>query len=186
MKKALIAITAVALFVVASPAFAQTKQNHGNIVVSNSNFAATVNVVHTNANTGHNQVNNHVWRHNRGTSGFVVTGNAHAATWITNDVNYNKTVVNDGCGCNAGDVTVRNRNGAFTFNAVQTGANTGYNTVGGSDLGSILSVQPPEKPQKSRVWSGYTSRFVVTGVANSQTGITNIVNSNVTRVNRGY
>jgi len=129
-----------------------------------------------------------------GNGGSVTTGTAGAYTNILNQANTNDTRVNL-CGCeddNDGDTNVRNRNWAHVGNVVYSGANSGDNNAdggsadgeggnGGKVFGSDDDNRGGNGGSAGDAGDGGTVR---TGLAGSESWITNILNSNLTRVTR--
>jgi hypothetical protein len=137
---------------------------------------------------------------NGGLGGTVVTGDANANTKVINKVNYNETNI-DRCGCDdpeggdvEGDDYVGNVNVAFVANSAGSLANTGLNLADGSyggnggNGGDISSsggeVEESGTGDGGQGGEGSDGGFVLTGVANSETKVVNIVNKNVTWIRR--
>jgi hypothetical protein len=140
--------------------------------------------------------------------GFVQTGNAATETLVLNEANENYTLIKDDCKC-VPDVldrrhkTVRwddwtnvdNRNTADIRNTVNSTANTGHNSAGGSQAGSggssgdINAGYKGEVEKSGTGHGGHGGRSGVggevrTGTALTSTEVVTIVNRNVTRVLR--
>ncbi|OIO32741.1 hypothetical protein AUJ44_01575 [Candidatus Nomurabacteria bacterium CG1_02_47_685] len=234
MNKIIAGVATATLFAIASPVFASTghgwfySNNGGDITVTNNNSAHVQNTVAVNANTGYNTADggngdqggnggnatgspanagNGGAGGRGGNGGEIHTGNAIATSYVTNNVNRNKTVVTDGCGCDSsfghngqGDITVSNTSRARVANMVAVNANTGYNTAdgGNGDQGGNGG-----NATGSHVWwwfqnngaanagnagnggAGGTGGLVVTGHADALSDIANVVNTNITRITRG-
>ena len=211
-------VAAVAFLTSASTASA-TWWNWGNdITVTNNNSATVTNTVGVVANTGANvaaggdggsggssgytkasggstATGGDANGGNGGSnSGNILTGDATAKAYVTNDVNYNRTKVTVDCECssNVDDVKVKNTNGASVGNDVGVLADTGYNdTLGG--LGGDGGTTGKTKAYSSSVavggdangGSGATnSGDIDTGSSYAKAKVTNTVNTNITRVRR--
>jgi len=128
--------------------------------------------------------------------GTIYTGNANANAGVINDVNSNDTEINR-CACNGtedGDVVVMNRNRAMVGNGVYAGANTGENGADGSSGGEGGNggdidnngddVDDSTTGSGGTGGSGSLGALIQTGHANSNAGVINVVNRNVTRILR--
>jgi hypothetical protein len=135
---------------------------------------------------------------NSNQGGTVESGNAVATAVTTNRVNQNDTRVNR-CACDGDDegkTTVRNENGAVLLNGTAARAKTGHNSADGSfagtagrggDFGNADGEQDLADVRTGRGGDGGRSGFggyVKSGSANSLADTLNVVNRNVTRVNR--
>lgn len=114
------------------------------------NGAGILNEIMTAANTGGNVIAGEVVE-----GGSIDTGNAGAATEVTNVVNSND-VNHWGWDCDCNDVNIEN--GAEVLNGVVTLANTGENTITGGYVGGGA---------------------IDTGNAGSASVVTNVVNTNL-------
>lgn len=193
MKKVLFLVAVFAL--VAMPTFAHgwdwrhndtSLKVDNSISVNNYDFASVKNDVDTSANTGKNEVEDN--------SGNVklVTGDALAVTDLLNQVNYiDTTVLDNPCDCLFdGDydkvnmnnsIEIKNVKTAFVNNNVETVANTGDNEV--EDNGSNNNRGPISFPFFS--YPQVNTVTVKTGVAQSQTSLDNVVNTDLTTIVRG-
>ena len=124
-KLAVTGATAALLLSSAIPAFAHSDD----LTLRIRNWANVNNNVDTTANTGYNRIRAH---DDDVRGGRIRTGNADAASLVTNNVNRNLV---DLCGClgDFDDATIRIRNGARVNNNVDTTANTGYNRIKADD-----------------------------------------------------
>ena len=135
---------------------------------------------------------------NSSQGGTVESGNAVATAVTTNRVNHNDTRVNR-CACDGDDegkTTVRNESFGFLANGTAARAKTGYNSADGSvgggagrggDIGNTDGEQDLADVRTGRGGNGGRSGFggyVKSGSANSLADTLNVVNRNVTRVNR--
>lgn len=143
-KLAAVGVGAALFLAAAVPAFA------GNLTIRNSG-TDILNDVTTQANTGFNQIS---WPW---TGGGIWTGNASAVSQVGNQVNTTRV---DTCGC-SNNVTVTNED-TDVGNLVLTQANTGFNTVGGTD--------PDDPPLVGGIH---------TGAASAVGAVTNVVNTTV-------
>ncbi len=166
MQKLIASSTVLALALTALPVLAGGffPMPSSDVLVVNSNSAVVGNTVTTKADTGDNEIT--VFGGENETSGDITTDTAVAQSVVGNDINYNDTKVSGLCGFGcSGDVKVINKNSAFVKNTVTTKADTGDNEIkvmfGGSNNGAIS-----------------------TGASSAGSSVTNIVNSNITRIRR--
>lgn len=123
--------------------------------ITQKNYADVTNTVAQNANTG-NQVDGLFSGHNKA----IGTGAAANGAIVTNVLNSNKAKV-DSCDC-FDDVTIKQKNSATVTNTVVQNANTGNQTSG--------------------LFAG-GNKAIFTGDAANGAVVTNVVNSNVAKVN---
>ena len=137
--------------------------------------------------------------------GTILTGNSTAIGTVNNDVNRNNTVVTEGCDCDGsnGDVDVRSRNNGYVGNWLSVDSNTGDNGVVGGDSGAAGHGGDAISNTRSHYWkyfkankgsaeggdagnSGDSSNdgLIQTGESVADGLVVNVVNRNVTRVNR--
>src|SRR3989338_787578 len=131
---------------------------------------------------------------NGGGGGTITTGNAGTGTIIDNSVNYNNVSIDRcGCGCGGcGDDVVVNGNLGVLFNGTGSASNSGTNNTDGSSNGSSGnggSVAGSDNDDNTTGAGGFsadggTGGTVRTGAAVSLTGISNSINTNVTRIRR--
>lgn len=206
MKKFIVLATAAAFLASAGVASAYSfSWKTTTLSVTNLNIADVMNTVGTLASTGDNSTAaGSAWNTvsgKKGTNGgnsavggmggTIDTGNALATTLVTNEVGYNKTVI-DLCGCSSSpfsktEVDVMSSNVAAIDNVVMTSASTGGNNTVGGDAGNSVT-------NTSWWWFGNTSSnggnaavagmggTIDTGNADAGSGVTNIVGSNITRI----
>ncbi|MFH0804414.1 MAG: hypothetical protein V1896_02335 [Candidatus Zambryskibacteria bacterium] len=190
MKK-LIALVAVAAFVLtATPALAWYGGG-SEIEVENDNHAVVINDTTAVANTGGNTAygsggvgGNAMFGSNANggsgsNSGDIDTGTAVAKAKTVNVVNSNVTSVKVPCRCK-GDIEVENDNGAFLKNDTVASADTGYNIAGG-DGGNAGTAKFGSNANGG---SGSNSGDIDTGTAVAKAKTVNVVNTNLTRIRR--
>ncbi len=201
MKKLIALTTAAAFLAVAAPALAKDKDWHSTTVtVNNTNSSYVSNTVNTSSNTGGNVANGGSASNSvsglgdnggnsatGGNGGLIETGNATSYASVVNGVNSNNTNV-DLCGCNTSGhgkttIGVNNYNSALVGNTVNTSSNTGYNTANGGNAGNSVT-----GPWWTDPWNGGNSAHggnagtILTSDAYSESGVVNVVGSNVTVV----
>ncbi len=130
---------------------------------------------------------------NGGAGGTITTGAAIAGTELTNIVNYNDTTI-DRCACSGGgdgNDTVYNGNVAYVGNGVLTFADSGANMAAGgssADAGNGGSVVNSGDNNTGgaggKSGNGGAGGSISTGMSASWTGITNLVNQNITLIKR--
>ncbi|MEK7510094.1 MAG: hypothetical protein AAB567_00850 [Patescibacteria group bacterium] len=128
-----------------------------------------------------------------GMGGLVHTGNATAVASVTNLVNTNDTLVDD-CACDDDDddedfILVANGNGALVGNGVGVAAlSSGNSSSGGSggsggDAGDVIaSGDENHSGNGGSGGNGSIGGVVHTGNALAGASITNVVNTNITRI----
>lgn len=166
---AVIPVAAFAFSLVAGPAFASNHghghRNRGNdIEVKNRNSAHVVNDVEAKSNTGKNDAN----RNRR--SGRIDTGMADSLASASTTANDNLTRINPGR--RTDDVEVYNSNRARVRNYVDAKSNTGYNDANNNG----------NRGRRGNRQGG--NGIITTGKAVSTAQAVNMLNSNVTRINR--
>lgn len=137
----------------------------------------------------------------------IGTGNAAAIGTVKNEINSNRTKVSTNCGCEnsgkkIGDIKVNNSNSSAVGNTVGVLANTGLNAVtggttgkggnGGDASGSSYSWSKWANHNQGAAKGGHggntgstnNTAVVVTGESVADSLVVNVVNRNVTRVNR--
>jgi hypothetical protein len=194
MKK-LIALVAIAAFVLtATPAFAGGYGGRGgssDIEVENNNFAFVSNDVTVGAYTGLNSViagDATGGNANGGdANGDINTGDANARGKVYNTVNSNETKVKAPCrGCE-GDIEVENSNGAMLSNGLEVTADTGLNAVVAGDATATDTGGRCHHGcgGSTTANGGDANGDIVTGASDSYGKVVNVVNTNLTRINRG-
>lgn len=138
---------------------------------------------------------------NGGAGGLIVTGGAVATSYLTNDVNFNKTKIDVPCDCNDFgnvNITVNNYNDAHVTNHVDVKAKTGHNDANGGDSGCGCDgggnggdinnngddVQNSHTGSGGNAGAGGAGGTIITGVADSLSSVVNLVNHNITRIRR--
>jgi molybdenum cofactor biosynthesis enzyme len=214
MKKVLAGITAVALFAVASPAFASNSSDV-DILVKNDDTTVK-NYVTTVADTGSNMsvgggastsvsggnVNHSDDKNtagngggntsNGGNGGSVTTGNATATSGVVNDVNSTLIKVAPKCGCKGKIKVEVSNDDTYVKNKVTTVADTGSNmSVGGGASTSVSGGNVNHSDDKNTAGNGGgntstggNGSSITTGAADSTSFVSSVVNSTVIRVKK--
>lgn len=189
MKKLIAGISVLAVVALGFAAATQASANDDDeelwLIVKSNNSASVTNAVSVSSDTGYNRANAYVGNTNeehrhhsrRGpvtaTGGMIVTGDALAQAELMNQVNTNTTEIRmnerEDCDCDEWtNVKVKNYNSANVTNAVTSLANTGHNQANADVYGHRNGTA--------------TGGSITTGMATSWAGVTNVVNSNWTKI----
>lgn len=141
------------------------------VTVSNMNMSKVKGVINTTANSGGNMAS---WNYG---VGKITTGDVGVKSSLTQQVNFNETYVTP----TMGSIRVKNMNFGYADGAINTTANTGYNTANGN--GSKVVVEPSFcMPKVTKYENGRGE--VTTGNVSSTSSMMQLVGSNFTKISK--